>query len=134
MGMTAPALLARGRAAAQRLMLDTVTITRVTGRVFDPVGGQYADTTATVYTGPADVKPRDQVARGQEAGETDVSVSAYDVKLPWAASASVRVEDRVTATASPDPRLVDRPLLVTGVGLGARRTAWHLTAVDQEAP
>lgn len=131
--MSIEALLARGRAAHQRLMLDTVTVDRKTPGAFNPTTGEYGTTWTTVYTGPADVKP-ERMARDAEAGETATAVGRYDVKLPFATAALVKVEDRVTATAALDPHLIGRPLYVTAVGLGSRRTAWHVTAVDQEQP
>lgn len=131
--MSVESVLARGRAAHERLMLDTVTIERKTQGAFNPVTGQYGTTWTTIYTGPADVKP-ERMPRDVDAGQTATAVGRYDVKLPFATAALVKVEDRVTATASLDAHLVNRPLYVTAVGLGSRRTAWHITGVDQEQP
>lgn len=131
--MSVEGLLARGRAAHERLMLDTVTVDRKTQGAFNPTTGQYATTWTTVYTGIADVKP-ERMPRDVDAGETATSVGRYDVKLPFATAALVKVEDRLTATAADDAHLVGRALFVTAVGLGSRRTAWHITAVDQEQP
>jgi len=125
--------LTRGRAAHRRLMLDTVVIERRTGHTFNPATGEYADTWATVYAGVADVKPQ-RMPREYEASQTSTAVDRYDVALPHATASVVKLEDRITITASGDPRLPGRPLYVTAVGLGARRTAWHVTAVDQEQP
>lgn len=131
--MSVESVLARGRAAHERLMLDTVSIERQTPGAFNPTTGEYGTTWTAVYTGPADVKP-ERMPRDVDAGETATAVGRYDCKLPFATSALVKVEDRVTATASLDAHLVGRPLFVTAVGLGSRRTAWHVTAVDQEQP
>jgi hypothetical protein len=131
--VTLPALLARGRAAAEMLMLDTVVVERLAGRVFNTTSGEYADTWATIYAGKADLRPQ-RMPREFDASQTATTVDRYDVKLPFAAAGAVKKEDRITATASGDPRLVGRPLVVTAVGLGTRRTAWHVTAVDQEQP
>lgn len=131
--MSIISILDRGRAAHERLMLDTVTVDRKTQGVFNPVTGEYGTTWTTVYAGPADVKP-ERMPRDVDAGETATAVGRYDVKLPFATAGLIKVEDRVTASASPDAHLVGRALYVTAVGLGARRTAWHVTAVDQEQP
>lgn len=129
--MTVTAALARGRSARLMLMRDTVTITRITGQTFSPTTGRYLDTTATVYTGPADVKPRDVQASDVQAGEREQVLLAFDVALPWSAGAVIQVADRLTVTASDDSTLVDRMLTITAVGHGGRRTAHHLTAEDR---
>lgn len=132
--MSVESALARGRAAHERLMLDTIVIDRKTQGAFNPATGQYAVTWTTVYTGRVDVKPTAQRARGVDAGEAITAVGRYDVKLPYATAGLMKVEDRLTATASPDAHLVGRVLFVVAVGLGSRRTAWHVIAVDQEQP
>jgi hypothetical protein len=133
--MTIPGLLARGRVAAERLMLDTVLIERRTGRTFDAATGSYSDSWMTVYVGRADVKPLARLPREGDAGQSTVAVGRYDVRLPFGDSARMLIEDRVTVTASPDQHLVGRaPLFVAAVELGARRTVWHIQVVDQEQP
>lgn len=131
--MSVESVLQRGRAAHERLMLDAVAVERKTLGAFNPATGEYGTTWTTVYAGPADVKP-ERMPRDVEAGETATAVGRYDVKLPFATAALVKVEDRITASASLDAHLVGRPLFATAVGLGSRRTAWHVTAVDQEQP
>lgn len=128
------AALAAGRTAARLLMRDTVLIERRTGHVFDSTSASYVDTWTTVYFGPADVKPQDQQARSVDAGQTLTAAGRYDVKIPFGDDAEIKVEDRVTTTATADEHLLQRPLYVVAVGLGARRTARHITAVDQEQP
>lgn len=132
--MTIPGLLARGRAAHRRLMLDAVRIERRTGRTFDEASGEYVDTWQSVYAGPADVRAQALEAQQRDAGQTDTTTDRYDVKIPHNTQPVIRVEDRVIVTSSGDPRLIGRPLLITAVGLGTRRTAWHLSTVDQEQP
>jgi hypothetical protein len=126
-------VLARGRAAHERLMLDTVLVERKTLGAFNPTTLEYATTWTTVYTGPADVKV-ERMPREADAGQTSTITERYDVKLPFATGPTVKVEDRITTTASLDAHLVGRALFVFAVGLGSRRTAWHVTAVDQEQP
>src|SRR5581483_10689877 len=80
--MTIPGLLARGRAAHRRLMLDAVRIERRTGRTFDPASGEYVDTWTPVYAGPADVRAQALEAQQRDAGQTDVASNRYDVMIP----------------------------------------------------
>jgi hypothetical protein len=125
------ATLAQGRAAALQLMTDKVVITRVTGQVYNPATMQYEPTTATVYTGPADVKPLNVGDREVQAGEREVALRTFDVRLPFDTVADLARGDLVTVTASGDASLVGRVLTVTGVGRGGRRTARHIDAEDR---
>lgn len=134
--MSVTTLLARGRAAAAQLMRDTVTITRTTGTVYNEATLEYEPTTATLYTGPADVKPLDVANREVQAGEREVALRMFDLKLPFGTAPSGVVGDFargdvVTVTVSDDAFLIGRPLTVTGVGRGGRRTARHLDAEDR---
>ena len=125
--------LLSGQRQHQRLMLDTVLIERKTQGAFSNTTGEYATTWAPIYAGPADVKVQ-RIPREQDAGQTATTVERYDVVLPFTTGPLVKVEDRVTPTASLDAHLVGRVLFVFAVGLGSRRTAWHITAIDQEQP
>jgi hypothetical protein len=129
--VTVTAALAAGRRARLMLMRDTVTITRVTGKVFSAVTGSYVDTITTVYTGLADVKPRDVEAAEDQAGQRQVVQRGFDVALPFTTAAQFLPDDRLTVDASEDTTLVGRVLTVTSVGHGARRTAHHLAAEDR---
>jgi hypothetical protein len=120
--------LRRGREKRRLLMTDTVTVTRVTGRVFDPSTGTYTDTTVTQYTGIADVKNL-QVGAGQaQAGEREITTRSYDVVLPFGTTADIRIDDRVTVNTSDDPNLVGLMLTVTDPQYGGRRTGRHVMA------
>jgi hypothetical protein len=129
--MTVTAALSAGRRARLLLMRDTVTITRTTGKVFSAVTGSYVDTITTVYTGPADVKPRDVEARDSQAGERQVVQRGFDVALPFTTTAQFLPDDQLRIDASEDTTLAGRVLTVTSVGHGARRTAHHLAAEDR---
>lgn len=141
--MSVDSVLARGRTAARMLMRDRIVITRVTGTVFNPVSHDYDDTTTTLYDGetagaggPADVKPLDVGDREVQAGEREVALRTFDVKLPFGTVPTGTVGDftrgdLVTVTASEDPTLVGRALTLVGIGRGARRTARHLDAEDR---
>lgn len=89
-------------------MVDTATVTRVTGRVLDEDTGEYVDTTSTVYSGKVRVQVRNAaVAALPLSGERQVVAMQLEVWFPI--SVTVRVDDRVTVTASEfDPALVGR--------------------------
>jgi hypothetical protein len=127
------ALLARARAAAQGLMTDAVSIARTTGSTFNPSTGGYVDTTTVQYVGPVDVKNLGVAAGQAQAGEREITFRTYDVKLPFGDSSDIRLDDRVTVTASADPTLVGVVLTVIDVQHGARRTARHLIAEERSS-
>lgn len=99
--MSAPSVTRAGRAAAERLMVDTCTVTRVSaGGAFNETTGQYgADTTTSVYAGKCRVQQRDGLARGVTAGEREQMVGRFVVSLPMSAT-GVQVDDVVTITAT----------------------------------
>jgi hypothetical protein len=115
-------LLARGRSAAETLMTDACTVTRVTAQTTDPNTGAVTDTRTTVYEGPCKVR---QVTSSEPAqvGEAKVVVGAYVLSLPMSAAA-VHVDDDAEITASGhDPALVGRVLRVA-----VEHAASHVTA------
>ncbi|MFG3050325.1 DUF6093 family protein [Kitasatospora sp. NPDC048239] len=133
-------LLARGRAAAEVLMLDTVRLVRPGTDVYDPVTGATAQPDARVlYGGPdggrARVKPNDAMSEDVQAGQRAVVLRRYVVSLPWSAvpAGGERIVpgDRVDVVASPDARLVGLALWVTSVGESATATAWRISAEDR---
>lgn len=130
--MSDRAALAAGRAAHDRLMSDTCTITRPDIEPsWDPVTGTYTEVEPTeLYSGLCRVKP---VSRTSEAdvGARDVLVARYDVALPHGTAVQIDIGDTLTVTASSDTWLIDRPLVVSAVELGSARTARRLTVDDR---
>lgn len=123
----APAL-ARGRVAAESLMVDTCTITRVTGETTNEDTGVVTPTTSTVYTGKCRVQQSQLGADStpSDPGEAEVRLVAFEVQLPMTVT-GVRVSDRVTVTASVhDEDLVDRVFTVLGVAHKTHATARRL--------
>jgi len=93
-------MLARGRRAAERLMVDECLITRPGATVTDPDTGQVTNEPGEqVYSGKCEVKTKDTVAAKPEAGEHSFTVVARVVKIP-ANSADVADGDVVTLTAT----------------------------------
>ena len=134
--MTEDAALAMGRAAAERRMRETVTLTEGADGGFDwSTGNSTPAAGDAVYSGPARVRAAPS-ARGEEAdaGEANVTLREYVVSLPWSTEAPV---DRVrpgavfTVDTSPDARLVGLKLWVTGVEYGSAATAWRIIAEDR---
>lgn len=125
--MSVAAHVARGRARHLALMVDTVTITRPTGdRVYNPATQDYDQVMGTVYTGPARLK----TWRGTDepAAETEMNVQRYYVDLPLTAAApDVARRDTLTVTASLNPALTGRVLIVTDVETETTDTALRCT-------
>jgi hypothetical protein len=123
----APAL-ARGRAAAEALMVDACTITRVTGETTNEDTGVVTPTTSTVYTGQCRIQQSQLGADSTPAdpGEAYVRLVAFEVQLPMSVE-GVRVQDVVTVTASAhDPDLVGRAFNVLGLAHKTHATARRL--------
>lgn len=98
--MSAASAVAAGRAAAEALMVDEVTIDRATGATtLDPVTLAEVPVFAPVYSGPARIQrtnslsPSDTVVGGFE-----FTTSAFLAQLPLSAS-GIRKGDRLTVTA-----------------------------------
>jgi hypothetical protein len=119
--MSLGGIVARGRAAAERLMVDTCTIKRPTGMSgTDPVTETYA---AAHYTGACRVVTREVDAITPDAGEREATVLRLRVDLP-ATTSDVRVGDVVTVTASTyDAQLVGRSFRVVAPFHGSQKTA-----------
>ena len=119
------AALARGRALAEQLMVDTCTITRTTGETTDTDTGVVTPTTTTVYTGRCRVQQSQLGADSTPAtpGEAAVRLVAFEVQLPVSVE-GLRVQDVVTVDASAlDPDLVDRQFVVLGLAHKTHATA-----------
>ncbi|NUP36019.1 MAG: hypothetical protein HOY76_03090 [Streptomyces sp.] len=132
------AALAAGRAEAEALMRDTVTLFRPGPDVFNRDAGVSipGPPEVTFYTGKARVKP-DQLADSEvQAGEHEVTLRQYKVTLPFSAplpgpGVRPRRGDVVDVTASPDARLTGLRLWVTGVQYSGTATAWRIIAEDR---
>ena len=106
--MSAVTATLRGRLAAEALMLDTVTVTRLASQVTDPDTGVVTPTYSTIYTGKAKIQrlPRASRVTPTSVGEAEVFMSRLELHLPIAAI-DVTSDDIATVTASQlDPDLV----------------------------
>lgn len=110
-------------------MDDTVTVTRVTGRAFSEATGVYVDTSTTVYTGRARVRPN-AADQQSDAGERTALARGYVVSIPIAQTAA-QPGDVVTVTAAPwDAALVGVVMTVVGELRGTHVTARRLTCTE----
>lgn len=122
------AYVAEGRATAESLMTDTVTVTRKAGKpITDPITGKVTQPTTTVYpTGDEDGRGRIQGAGTQDRivqTEGQRFTLEPDV-LQVPITVDLQVDDEVHVTASAlDPRLVGSTYRVTGVLRKAHATA-----------
>jgi hypothetical protein len=127
--VSAATALARGRAAAQALMVDACTVKRKTGEATDRDSGQTTPTWTTLYTGACRVQQSQLGAASTPAdpGEAAVRLVAYELQLPVAGTAGIREGDVATITASAlDADLVGRVFTVTGTAHATHKTARRL--------
>ncbi len=113
--MSVASALARGRQAAERLLVDTCTIRRRTGEATDPETGVITPTYSPVYSGKCRMQQPTGMAREQDAGEAALLMLRFELQLPMSV-AGVQADDEVTMTASQlDPDLVGRKFTVRGL-------------------
>lgn len=106
--MSATSITLRGRAAVEQLLVDTCTITRVTGSSAGTGAGQIVPTYSTIYTGRCRLKLPVAVARPVEVGEAQEFSQHPILSLP-ATTTGIEVDDILTITASQlMPSLVGR--------------------------
>jgi Family of unknown function (DUF6093) len=125
--MSATSITLRGRAAAENLMLDAITVKRTTGSSTDPDTGVVTPTQSTLYTGKAKIQQQAASASPTPLGEAEVFVAQVEVHVPISVT-GIRPDDLVTVTASAlDADLVGKTYRVRGVAdksfLTARRLA-----------
>lgn len=106
-------VLAKANAWAESKMLDTCTITRVTGRTFNETTKLYTPTIVTVYTGKCELK-QEQRSLDTASGPGQVEeVQQAILKLPVAAS-GVQEGDSVVMNTSLNPGIVGLKATVKG--------------------
>lgn len=110
--MSAASITLAGRAAAERNMVDSVTINRVTGSTPNLQTGAGAQTTSTIYSGKCRVQQRGRLSRPTTVAESYVFQTAYELQLPMSAT-GILINDIVTVTSSVlDPDLAGRDFWV----------------------
>lgn len=91
--------LARLRTVATQVMLDKVTVTRLTRGPLDESTGMYPETPVIVYTGPARIKTAPTTT--QAAAGVAVDASRPVLELPWTTTAQVAAGDLVHVDSGP---------------------------------
>ncbi len=111
--MSAATALARGRAAAEALMVDTCVIKRVIGETTDSFSGVITPTYETLYTGKCRVQHGEAQAREESSvGQAYLLMLILHLQLPMSVT-GLQVDDQVTITASVhDPDLAGRTLCI----------------------
>lgn len=113
--MGVDALLARGRRAAEALMVDTCTIRRRTGEATNPESGVVTPTYSAVYTGKCRLQQPTGQANERDVGEATILMLRFELQLPMSV-VGVQADDVVQVTASQmDPDLVGREFAVRGL-------------------
>jgi hypothetical protein len=129
--MTLPAIYS-GRAAAERLMVDTCTVRRITPGE-DPVTGAPTDTATVVYTGQAKRQSEAQYEITPDVGDSLRTVQRYLAHFPVGAFLP-DVGDVIEWTACPqDPDRVGTKDRIVGRFNKTLATAMRVY-VEQEVP
>lgn len=113
--MSAATALAKGRAAAERLMVDECAITRATGHALNEETGADESTYATVYTGKCRVQAGEVMAHNTDVAGREATFIRVSISVPLDADPALP-GDLVTITAAAfDPQLPGRQFRVVGV-------------------
>ncbi len=105
-------LLPAAKAAHERLMVDSCTISRVEKGSFDDSTGKRVEVSREIYSGPCRVKASDVGQR--EAGERSNVVVAPTLVLPGDDVSDIRERDVVEITDSSSPILIGRLFSIIG--------------------
>ncbi|MGW1813284.1 DUF6093 family protein [Streptomyces sp. NPDC002125] len=129
--------LARGRAASEARMLDTVRLYTQGEDVFDRESGTTVPGPVTVlYEGRARVKPVSQsTGEDTQAGEREVVLREFEVILPWAtglpSGTRLLAGARVEVLASEDQRMTGLVLWVASSQFSGQATGWRISTEDR---
>lgn len=129
--MSAASVLARGRAAAELLMVDACTIRRKTGETTTAGGVVTPTYGAALYTGKCRVQQAAAQAQQQDPGEAFVLMLRLEVQLPMSVT-GLQTEDEVTITASAhDPDLVGRVFLIRDLAHATHKTSRRVQVLER---
>jgi hypothetical protein len=132
--MSRDTILLRGRAAAEMLMQDTVTIATKTGETTDDLTGAVTPTYGSpTYSGVCRVQIGQNASSGgrTESGEASVVIYGVSLQLPVLTSTGVERGDRVTInTCVNDPDLVGRVFYVENLFSKSDATSRRLGLVE----
>jgi hypothetical protein len=125
-------VLDRGQAAAERMMVDTCTIRRVTGTTTDDFSGTITPTYTTLYTGKCRLQQVTPRASRLDAGEDSVLLQPFELSVPIAVT-GIEPGDQATVNSSQDPDLAARAFLVRTVTHKTNLTARRLGVEERTA-
>jgi hypothetical protein len=128
--MSIESALARGRAAAEALMVDACIIERSTGETTS--GGVVTPTRDEIYEGKCRLQVRSttQDGQGTTAGEAYQLVARIELQIPVSAP-ELLADDRVTMTAAAlDPQLVGKVYTVRDVLAKTHLTSRRVTVLE----
>lgn len=130
--MSAATITLRGRAAAEAMMLDAVTVQHQTGTVTDGETGAVTPTYTTKYTGKAKIQQSNPATTPTVIGEAAVFVGQLTLHLPvTAATATVGPDDLVTVTTCVlDPSLAGATFRLRGPAHKSYATARRFPMVE----
>lgn len=125
------AVLARGRAAAEALMVDACTIRRATGEAGSDDDGNVAETYEQIYVGKCRVQQTSAQAAQEDVGEDFQLMLRLEVHLPMSVT-GLEAGDEVAITASAhDPDLVGRVFLVRDLAHKTYATARRIGVTER---
>jgi hypothetical protein len=127
--MSVEIALARGQAAAERLMTDACVIKHKTAESVG-AGGVISPVWSVLYTGQkCRVQSNALTRQGQDIGEAYVIVERHEVQLPVSV-VGLQEGDQITITASGDADLVGRVFTVRDVLRKTHLTARRVTVLE----
>jgi uncharacterized protein DUF6093 len=129
--MTLAITLARGRARAEALMVDTCTIRRVTSEVTDPFSGTITPTYTTVYSGKCKIQQSEAGGRTEDAGQMFLIMKLRELHLPVSGTEHIRRDDEVSLAASADTDLLGRIFYVRDIAGKTFATARRITIQER---
>lgn len=103
--------MTRGRRAAERLMVDSCRVDRVTGRTENP-DGTVTPVYTVIYDGKCKLQSQNAYPSEPTAGERQWTTASPEVHLPMTGSGDVRTDDLVTVVSSLDTDSVGRKFRV----------------------
>jgi hypothetical protein len=129
--MSAASALARGRSAAEALMVDACTVTRVGDRGTDTTTGEVTEPTSTLYTGQCRVQQAQAQATEETVGEDHLLLLRLEVQLPMSVT-GLEVGDLITITASVhDPDLPGRVFRIHDLAYKTHATSRRVQCVEK---
>lgn len=130
--MSAASITLRGRAAAERDMLDACKVERLTGSVADPETGVITPTRSVIYSGKCKLQQSAPSTAPTTVGEAGVFVGQLTLHLPVTdTTALVAPDDLVTITTCvQDASLVGKVFKLRGPAHKSFATARRFPLVE----